>query len=560
MLILLTMSHYENIIIGGGPAGLQMAYFLQKRNESYLLLDRSNSVGSFFKTFPRTRSLISVNKIHTFPYRSNSLRFDWNSLICDDESLRMSAFSKDFYPDADDLIKYMEAFVKRYNLNISYECNVGSVRKYREEDTDFFKIKIPSSQSLTCRRLFVATGVQSKKVPDSIMQIGRKMCVPVLDYGSMSLNPELYLNKCVFIIGTGNAAFEVANYLNDFTQSIALCGPAKPAWKTHYPGNLRSVNMTFLDTFYLKVGNVIYFDYDASEDIIYQYDEFLKSSETQLHYIIYCGGFEANMSFLQNEMAPKCDKGYPILTPYYESINIPNLFFIGTLMQQHDYKRGTSAFIHGFRYNIEFLDRWLHDDIKQVYLVGKNALIDHIMYRMKHSTNLYHRFGMFMDHIIVLTPNNNNDNTHFLYTEGIPNALSSLHKSRVTITITFDYLPFTWELRQPDILVPTENKTSVYLHPIVHIHREQHVEEFHVGESITGEFIHPIHRDMFDTYIEYALSSGQKSDLNKLRNRVSCIEEKHETNQYYKRFNGFDIDKLNNKMTRLMAASIRKMI
>ena len=36
---------YEYCVVGAGPAGLQMAYFLQKSNRNYILLERNNISG-----------------------------------------------------------------------------------------------------------------------------------------------------------------------------------------------------------------------------------------------------------------------------------------------------------------------------------------------------------------------------------------------------------------------------------------------------------------------------------------------------------------------------------
>jgi hypothetical protein len=51
-----------------------------------------------------------------------------------------------------------------------------------------------------------------------------------------------------------------------------------------------------------------------------------------------------------------------------------NLFFIGSNSQHHDYKKGTSAFIHGFRYNCQYLSRYLKDDIKPKLINSRNDL------------------------------------------------------------------------------------------------------------------------------------------------------------------------------------------
>jgi len=50
---------------------------------------------------------------------------------------------------------------------------------------------------------------------------------------------------------------------------------------------------------------------------------------------------------------------FPNLTCEWESTNQPDMFFIGTLMQMRDYRKTTSGFIHGFRYNVQALHRML---------------------------------------------------------------------------------------------------------------------------------------------------------------------------------------------------------
>ena len=62
---LLMTIHHDYLIIGAGPAGLQLGYFLDCQQRDYLILERSDNPGSFFRKFPRHRQLISINKIHT---------------------------------------------------------------------------------------------------------------------------------------------------------------------------------------------------------------------------------------------------------------------------------------------------------------------------------------------------------------------------------------------------------------------------------------------------------------------------------------------------------------
>ena len=59
------MTNYKNIIIGAGPAGIQLAYYFKENNISYLVLEKSQICGSFFNNYPLSGKLISINKRNT---------------------------------------------------------------------------------------------------------------------------------------------------------------------------------------------------------------------------------------------------------------------------------------------------------------------------------------------------------------------------------------------------------------------------------------------------------------------------------------------------------------
>ena len=60
--------YFDNIIIGAGPAGLQLAYFFLKNNINYIILEKGESCGTFFDKYPHSSQLISINK-----------KFTWNT-------------------------------------------------------------------------------------------------------------------------------------------------------------------------------------------------------------------------------------------------------------------------------------------------------------------------------------------------------------------------------------------------------------------------------------------------------------------------------------------------
>lgn len=43
-------SSFQYCVLGAGPAGLQMGYFLAKANRDYVILERNSGPGSFFQT------------------------------------------------------------------------------------------------------------------------------------------------------------------------------------------------------------------------------------------------------------------------------------------------------------------------------------------------------------------------------------------------------------------------------------------------------------------------------------------------------------------------------
>ncbi|NUP79379.1 MAG: NAD(P)-binding domain-containing protein, partial [Nonomuraea sp.] len=74
------MGDHRFLIVGAGPGGLQLSYFLQRAGADYLTLEREPAPGGFFRRYPRHRRLISLNKVHTGEKdREIQLRWDWNS-------------------------------------------------------------------------------------------------------------------------------------------------------------------------------------------------------------------------------------------------------------------------------------------------------------------------------------------------------------------------------------------------------------------------------------------------------------------------------------------------
>lgn len=156
---------YEYIIVGAGPAGLQMAYFLQKSNRRYVVFEAAEKAASFFEKQPRSNKLISINKrFNLFKEEEFNLRHDWNSLLSDDPEMKFTRYSDELYPKATDLHRYMNDFAEKFQLNIQFKTKVTGVSKCSQK----FSVSTDDEKTHTCRCLLMATGAVEENLPQTI--------------------------------------------------------------------------------------------------------------------------------------------------------------------------------------------------------------------------------------------------------------------------------------------------------------------------------------------------------------------------------------------------------
>ncbi|MDX1999255.1 MAG: NAD(P)-binding domain-containing protein [Thermoanaerobaculia bacterium] len=491
---------FEYLILGAGPAGLQMGYFLQRAGRSYAILEAGERPGTFFERFPRHRMLISINKVHTgYQDPEINLRFDWNSLLCDDPEFRFKEYSRDYFPGADVLVRYLGDFAERHGLEV--RCGVRATRVSRRSPDQPFRVEDQRGQVYVAERLLVATGFGGSNVPK----------VPGIElaesYWDVSVNPEDFVNQKVLILGKGNSAFETAENLIPTAAVIHVASPRPVnfAWKTHFVGHLRAVNNNFLDTYQLKSQNAILDAQvcrlergaDGKIHVALRYTHAQQEEEVQVYdRVIACTGFRFDASIFAPECRPALtiDDRFPDQTSSWESVNVPDLFFLGTLTQMRDFKKTTSGFIHGFRYNIRALHRILeqryHAQPWPAHLVppGLDALRKALFDRINQTSALWQQFGFLCD-LFVLDPAGGPTRHH----EELPVAyVRDTELGRLpdifVLTLEFGKVegdPFSIQ-RFPD---PAQAEKSVFLHPVVrHYVDGQLLSEHHVLEHLLGEW------------------------------------------------------------------------
>ncbi|XP_022529339.1 FAD-dependent oxidoreductase domain-containing protein 2 [Astyanax mexicanus] len=529
--------HHDYCILGAGPAGLQMGYFLSRSHRDYIILERNTGPGSFFQRYPRHRKLISINKIYTGRQNKEfNLRHDWNSLLSDQPDLLFQRVSEDLYPHADAYPLYLSMFERELGLRVKYATDIGKVRAADFTGSKGYILTDQHGADYKCRVLFVCTGLW---VPQQVDFVGSDL---VEGYESIPTDPEDYKNQAVLILGKGNSAFETAQSILGRASRIHMYSPSpvRLAWKTHYVGDLRAVNNELLDTYQLKSLDGLV--EGGLEDIAIVRrgqdggksrrtggkKRTVKSTERKEQFyltlselldnrnsnksgnitaenlpgyhddnfslrqpydrVIRCLGFRFNFSIYDGSarlLHSSCARGrLPALTAWYEGRGTPNLFVLGTAAHSRDYRMSAGGFIHGFRYTVravhKVLEQRYHNIAWPATRLSTSQLLSWILKRVNEASGPYQMFGVLGDVILL-------QGSHCEYLEEFPvqamPQLSTL-SGRLVSEHGLLVLVMQYGLNRTDTLGPgraesewTKAWKSNFLHPVIYYYRKLPTEK-----------------------------------------------------------------------------------
>ena len=499
---------YDHLVIGAGPAGLQLARHLHEAGSRYTVLEAGDAPGTFFATFPRHRTLISINKPHTGTDDPElNLRMDWNSILSDDPRLLFTRYTERYFPSADVLRRYLADFAAASDLSVHYDTRV--VRVERPEADGPFVVTAQDGSVRRAAVVIVATGVSKPYIPQ----------IPGIEhaeqYATMSTDPADFTDQRVLILGKGNSAFETADNLIEKAAVIHVAGPdgVKLAWKTHYVGHLRAVNNNFLDTYQLKSqnaildGQVLDITPQPGGGFLVRFS-FARADEVvkELYYdrILCCTGFRLDPEPFVGDCVPALTikDRFAELTPAFESVNVPGLYFAGTLMQQREFKKATTGFIHGFRYTVRALSRILAqrgaDHVawpQRKVEATPEALAAAVIERVNRSSALWQQFSVMAD--VILLPAG--DQARYFEEVPVGYALDgglATEADDALIVVTLEYGPDHDKVDRFDVTVrrtaqddPETAHDAAYLHPVVRVYRDDKIlAEHHLAENLENHW------------------------------------------------------------------------
>jgi thioredoxin reductase len=358
---------YPVVVVGSGPGGLQTSYCLARLGIEHAVISQDEAPGGMFRQFPIFERLLSWSKPDA-PSMPGTREYEWydhNSLVADErecQALVPQFMDRTFMvPSRDEMERGLAAFAERAGVRVRYGCRWEATR--REDDG---RLTLSTSDGeYRCRAAVFALGVTEPW----------KSPIPGIEdvpHYAETRSPREYQGKRVFVIGKRNSGFEVADGLLPWARQVILGSP-RPVQTAVIA--LASVRVRYLQPYedWTLGGGTFSLDV-AIERIERRGDGWRIAGGGTTHpgpvdleadAVIAATGFSTPLLDLPALGVSTVAQGrIPALTPHWESVGAPGVFFAGNATQgaaglkKHGVGSASAA-VHGFRYNARVLARHL---------------------------------------------------------------------------------------------------------------------------------------------------------------------------------------------------------
>ncbi|SHJ20114.1 Pyridine nucleotide-disulphide oxidoreductase [Mesonia phycicola] len=316
------MKTYDIIIIGGGQAGLSVAYFLKRSSLSYLILDNQKEPGgSWLKTW---------DSLKLFSPATYSSLSGW-----------AMPKTKGEYPTKNEFIDYLSAYEKRYNFNVERDTEVIKV----EKENNLFKTTT-NKGIFYSKTLVSATGTAKNPFIPTYPKID--------EFSGQQIHSVNYKNandltdKKVLIVGAGNSGAQILAEVSKVadTKWVTLNEPeflpddidGRYLFNEATQKFLGKTKNTSKDT-KVSLSNIVMIESvkDArNRDVLHAvrpFKEFYKNGvvwengeKEEFDTVIWCTGFQANLKHLKLLNLIENNK---IKTEHTRSTKEPKLWLVG---------------------------------------------------------------------------------------------------------------------------------------------------------------------------------------------------------------------------------------
>jgi thioredoxin reductase len=395
---------FQLIVVGSGPGGLQLSYSLARLGIDHAVISDDAAPGGMFRRWPVFQRMLSWTKPFTGVERTSRAyeRFDWNSLLADEESCRAVMPSlmdgSSYFPSRPEMQRGLETFATRTGVRVRYGCRWESTRRDHE---DF--VLTTSDGEYRAPIVVFAVGVAQPYRPP----IAGLDQVP--HYGDFR-PVETYQDRRVFIIGKQNSGFEIATGLLPWARQLVLASPS-PTKLSVNTRTLVGVRARYVQPYEdaALAGGVVILDTTIEEvqRIGSSYRVRTRSAHEgrelilEADDVIAATGFVTPLRDLPDlGVATFGQSRLPAQTAFWESATAPGIFFAGTITQgsaglkKHGVPSNSGA-VQGYRYNARVLARHLAETKfgKKVARprLDANAVVGYLLDELSRGPELWHQ-------------------------------------------------------------------------------------------------------------------------------------------------------------------------
>jgi len=188
----------DYIIIGAGQAGLAMAYYLNKKNANYLIVDANNEAGEPWLKRWDSLKLFTPSEFNNLP----GMKFP---------------HEKGHYADKYEVANYLKSYVAKFNIPIAFNQKVSSLKK----ENNHFIVK-GETQVYKAKNVIVATGpFHTPFTPPCHTNITKDI---FQIHSEHYKSPSQLQDGATLVVGAGDSGVQILEEISNTNREVYFSG------------------------------------------------------------------------------------------------------------------------------------------------------------------------------------------------------------------------------------------------------------------------------------------------------------------------------------------------